>query len=134
MPTIPEKFPQPIDEKTLAEYRAAFEQHDLDTVLRARLDLKARIMQYEQLGDVLDEILIIRVPAELGELKHKIPGEGSGRIGTKWTHTISKAKLIQRNVDPAVIADCTDSKESAPFLVVEFPRAKGEKGNGDSDD
>lgn len=51
----------------------------------------------------------------------------AARLGTRITKTINRVKLIAKNVDPAVIDDCTDETESEVYVTVTAPRKKGEK-------
>jgi hypothetical protein len=56
----------------------------------------------------------------------------SASISTKWTETIDKAILAAHGVDPDIIKAATKRTESAPFVTLHVPKAKGTKEVGEA--
>jgi hypothetical protein len=103
----------------------------LHTDIRLLLDLKADIKALQAREDALAAAVMERLFTlpDVFQPDGKISYQceiGRTAVETKWTHTISKEKLVAQGVSVDKIAAATNSTESKPYVRIYPAKVKTE--------
>jgi hypothetical protein len=119
----PPELPKPSDPDFEWVDRPELVQLEFDAMVERRVELKRVVDEAEkelaELNPQIEAALVLVDATKVGignHVVHRIKGQTAGKVNTR--------KLVERGVDPDLVADCTDPGREYWYIQVK-PRGKG---------